>query len=62
LTGGCGGRIHGGDGAYLANRGDDVHAYGSLDPLISGHVGCIVIQPDGSRYLARVEPDPLTQQ
>jgi hypothetical protein len=57
-----GGAIDGGAGAFFANHGDDVHAYGSLDPIIPGHVGCIVIQPDGSRYPARVEPDPLAQQ
>jgi hypothetical protein len=33
-----------------------------LDPIVPGHVGCIVIQPDGSRYLARAVPDPLAQQ
>jgi hypothetical protein len=36
-----------------------VHAVGKLDPLVPGHVGCIVIRPDGSRYLARAVPDPL---
>jgi hypothetical protein len=30
--------------------------------MIPGHVGCVVIKPDGSRQLARVEPDPLAQQ
>jgi hypothetical protein len=29
--------------------------------LISDAIGCIVIKPDGSRYLARVVPDPLTR-
>jgi hypothetical protein len=38
-----------------------VHAYGSVDPLIEGHLGCIVIRPDGRRYLARAVPDPLAQ-
>jgi hypothetical protein len=41
---------------------DDVHAIGSLAPLIPGHIGCIVIRPDGSRYVARAVPDPLAQQ
>ena len=54
-----GGGIDGGDGAFFANAGDDVHAVGNLAPIVPGHVGCIVIQPDGSRYLARIEPDPL---
>jgi hypothetical protein len=54
-----GGGIDGGNGTYFANDGDDVHAVGSLDPIIPGYVGCIVIKPDGSRQLARVMPDPL---
>jgi hypothetical protein len=36
-----------------------VHAVGSLNPLVPGHVGCILIRPDRSRVLARVVPDPL---
>ena len=52
-----GGRIDGGDGAFFDNAGEDVHAVGTLGPL----VGCIVIHPDGSRELARVVPDPLAQ-
>jgi hypothetical protein len=55
-----GGGIDGGDGAYFANCGEDVHAVGTLAPLVPGYVGCIVIGPDGSRRLARVVPDPLT--
>jgi hypothetical protein len=27
-----------------------------------GYVGCIVIRPDGSRFLARAVPDPLEQK
>jgi hypothetical protein len=54
-----GGGIDGGDGAYFANAGDDLHAVGSLDPITPGYVGCILIRPDGSRYLARVVSDPL---
>jgi hypothetical protein len=45
-----------GDGAYFANCGEDVHAVG---PVVPGHVGLIVIRPDGSRVLARAGPDPL---
>jgi hypothetical protein len=56
-----GGGIDGGDGAFFANAGDDVHVVGSLAPLVEGHVGCIVIRSDRSRVLARVEPDPLAE-
>jgi hypothetical protein len=56
-----GGGIDGGTGAFFANHGEDVHVVGSLAPLVPGHVGCIVIRPDGSRYLARAVPDPLAQ-
>ena len=56
-----GGGINGGDGAYFANAGEDLHVVGPTAPLIPGYVGCIVIGPDGSRCLARVEPDPLSQ-
>jgi hypothetical protein len=54
-----GGGVDGGNGTYFANAGDDVHAVGSLSPIGPGAIGCIVISPDGSRVLARVEPDPL---
>ena len=57
-----GGGIDGGNGAYFANYGDDVHAVGSLAPIIDGCLGCIVIRPDGSRYIARAVPDPLAQR
>lgn len=57
-----GGGIDGGDGVYFANCGDDVHAVGTLAPLLDGYIGCIVIRPDGSRVLARAVPDPLAQQ
>jgi hypothetical protein len=56
-----GGGIDGGDGGYFANHGEDVHAIGLLDPLVPGHVGCVVIEPSGRRYLARVVRDPLAQ-
>jgi hypothetical protein len=51
----------GGRAEYFANHGEDLHAYGSLEPIVPGCIGCIVIRPDGSRYLARAEPDPLAQ-
>ena len=51
-----------GNGAYLANAGEDVQTVGSVAPIIEGYVGCIVIRPDGSRYLARAVPDPLAAQ
>jgi hypothetical protein len=56
-----GGGIDGGDGAFFANRGEDVHAVGSVPPLVPGQVGCVVIRPDGSRILAPEQPDPLAQ-
>jgi hypothetical protein len=56
-----GGGIDGGDGAFFANRGEDVHAVGSMAPLVPGAIGCIVIGPDKTRKLAHVEPDPLAQ-
>jgi hypothetical protein len=56
-----GGGIDGGSGAYFVNAGQDLHAVGSLDPIVAGHLGCIVIRPDGSRYVARAVPDPLAE-
>jgi hypothetical protein len=56
-----GGGFDGGDGTYFANAGDDVHAIGLMDPLVPGHVGCVVIEPSGRRYLARAVPDPLAE-
>jgi hypothetical protein len=53
-----GGGLDGGSGVYFARAGDDVHAVGSMAPLAAA-VGCIVIRPDGTRVLARVERDPL---
>ncbi|HEX6585126.1 MAG TPA: hypothetical protein VF052_00070 [Solirubrobacterales bacterium] len=35
--------------------------YGSLAPIIDGYIGCIVIRPDGGRYVARAVPDPLAE-
>jgi hypothetical protein len=54
-----GGGIDGGNGACFASAGEDVHAVGTLTPIIDGYIGCIVIRPDGSRYVARVVTDPL---
>jgi hypothetical protein len=54
-----GGGIDGGNGFTFANHGEDVHAVGPTSPIIPGCVGCVVIRPDGSRYLARAVPDPL---
>jgi hypothetical protein len=56
-----GGGIDGGNGVYFANAGDDLHAVGSLAPLVPGHIGCIVIRPDGGRQVARAVPDPLAE-
>jgi hypothetical protein len=56
-----GGGFDGGVGTTFTNAGDDVHAIGSLDPLIPGAIGCIVIPLDGSRRLARAVPDPLAE-
>ena len=56
-----GGGFDGGDGAFLVNHGDDVHVVGSVAPIVPGHVGCIVIEPDGTRRLARVVRDPLAE-
>jgi hypothetical protein len=57
-----GGGFDGGEGAFFANSGDDVHVVGNMAPLVEGAIGCIVIAPDGSRRLARVMPDPLAPQ
>jgi hypothetical protein len=39
-----GGGVDGGDGAYVANAGDDANAVGSVAAIIEGHIGCIVIR------------------
>ena len=57
-----GGGMDGGNGFMLTSHGNDLHVVGPTAPLIPGFVGCVVIQPDGSRVLARVVPDPLAQQ
>jgi hypothetical protein len=56
-----GGGLDGGKGAYFVNYGEDVHVVGSLAPIVPGFLGCIVIRPDGSRYVARAVPDPLAE-
>jgi hypothetical protein len=53
-----GGALDGRAGTFFANAGEDVHAVGSLAPLIDA-IGCIVIRPDGSRVLAQAVRDPL---
>lgn len=57
-----GGGMDGGRGCMFANAGEDVHAIGSVEPLVPGNLGCIVIGPGGSRRLAQVQPDPLAQE
>jgi hypothetical protein len=57
-----GGGIDGGDGMTFGNVGEDVHAIGSTALLVPGTIGCVVIKPDGTQVLARVQPDPLAQQ
>ncbi len=53
-----GGRIDGGDGASIANAGDDLHS--RWQPRAAGADRRVrVITPDGRRHLARVERDPL---
>ena len=51
-----GGGFDGGDGCFIVNAGEDVHAVGSLAPVVDGCIGCIVIRSDGTRHLARVCP------
>jgi hypothetical protein len=53
--------IDGWSGGYFANHGDDLQAYGSLDPIVPGYIGCIEISPDGSRRLVHAVPDPLAK-
>jgi hypothetical protein len=48
-------------GEFFANAGDDLHAYGTLAPIIPGAIGCIEIEPSGARRIIRVEPDPLAK-
>jgi transposase len=47
-----------GDGAYFACHNDDLHAVGSLAPLIEGAIGLIAIKPDHTRQL-RPRPTPI---
>jgi hypothetical protein len=57
-----GGGLDGGNGFTIARHGDDLHVVGPTAPLVPGFVGCVVVRPDGSRYLARAVPDPAAQQ
>jgi hypothetical protein len=50
-----------GNGFTFANAGEDVHAIGPTSPLFPGYIGCVVIRPDRSRYLAHVQRDPLAE-
>jgi hypothetical protein len=54
-----GGGFDGGDGAFFVNEGEDLHVYGSLDPVVPGHVGCLIFDPNGGRTLRQVVPDPI---
>jgi hypothetical protein len=54
-----GGGVDGRNGAFFVNGGDDLHAVGSMAPMIDGWIGAIMIASDGSRRLAHAEPDPL---
>jgi hypothetical protein len=56
-----GGGFDGGGGTFFANAGEDLHAVGLMGASAPGHVGCVVIKPDGSRKLGGVVPDPLAQ-
>ena len=57
-----GGGIDGSNGFTIASHDADLHVVGPTSPLIPGYVGCVVIRPDRSRYLARVVPDPLAEK
>lgn len=57
-----GGGFDGGNGCFFANHGPDLHVIGTLDQIVDDHIGCIVIKPDGSRYVARAVPDPLGRE
>jgi hypothetical protein len=51
-----GGGIDGGKGAYFRQPLRGRTRRGVAGPLVPGHVGCIVIRPDGSRVFARARP------
>jgi hypothetical protein len=48
----------------IQSKGPDLeHAYGyPMAPILDGWIGCIMIQPDGSRYVGRAVPNPLSQR
>jgi hypothetical protein len=56
-----GGGFDGGSGAYFANAGEDVHAVGMLDPIVPGHIGCIVIKPDRPQAPGPSSPSSSTR-
>jgi hypothetical protein len=57
-----GGGFDGGSVVVFANAGDDLHAIGSVAPIVPNAIGCVVIREDRSRYLAKVMPDPLAER
>ncbi len=57
-----GGGFDGGNGCFIANYETDLHAVGTMDPLVPGAIGLIAIRPDGSRQLLKVIRDPLAEQ
>lgn len=54
-----GGGMDGGDGFFIANDGGDLNVIGPTAPLLPGGIGCIVVDADGGRRLARLIRDPL---
>jgi hypothetical protein len=56
-----GGGYDGRNGFTFAIAGDDPHAVAPTAPVIPGCIGCVVLRPDGKRYLAHVVPDPLAR-
>ena len=56
-----GGGIDGGSGYFIANAGDDLHVIGSMQPMAPA-IGCVVIDRNGCRALARIVDDPLAQK
>jgi len=59
-----GGGFDGGTGYFIANSpvGDDLHVVGPTAPLAPGAIGCVVIDADGGRRLARLIRNPLADE
>ena len=55
------GGFGGESGFTIASYGDDLHVVGPTAPVIDGFYGCVVVKPDGFRYLAHLVPDPLAE-